>query len=1015
MLSQVLNDIYLGNIVIVDPLTYPDNPGCLQKLEISPIGSAGIAALDDSYVSYLPDSTVGVPYSMTLEATGGTPPYTWSIILGALPSDLTLDPTSGEISGLPTTAGTDPLTVQVMDSTGATDSLKVSITINALPAITISSLPNATIGVPYTEVLEMTGGTPPHTWAIASGALPAGLSLDSNTGEISGVPTAHEAQDFTVRLTDGVGAMDTQALSLAIRLAVITASLPEGTWGASYAASLEASGGEPPYSWGMTAGALPAGLALDSNTGEIWGIPTASGEYPLTVEVLDNAGATDSVGLIITINPPLEVTTISLPEGTVGAFYTATLESSGGTLPHAWDANPEALPAGLSLNSTTGEISGTPTTASVHPFIVELLDNAGAMDNMPLSITINSPPAITTGSLPDGTAGAAYNVSVEASGGTTPYASWEVISGTLPASLNLDLNTGEISGTPTAAGLETFTVQVTDGAGATDSAVLSIDINQPPTITTGSLPEGTVNMFYSVSLVIVGGATPYTWTSGALPTGLSLNSITGEIAGIPTAVAEAQVIAVEVMDSVGAMDGVFLSITINPLPSITTISLPEGTAGTFYSASLMAAGGTAPYTWASGALPNGLSLDSITGEIAGTPTAVAEAQVITVEVMDGAGAMDSVPLSITINPPLAITTSILPDQTVNEPYMATLEASGGTLPRTWEVIYGTLPTGLSLDTNTGEITGTPTAVETKNITVEVMDDAGATDSVQMSITINPSPAITTISLPEGTVNGPYSASLVVVGGTTPYIWASGPLPAGLSLDSITGEIAGTPTAVAEAQFITIEVMDSSGAMDSKQLSITINAGPEISTAEIAAGSTAGGDGELPEGTVNIPYGAILQAAEGTPPYLLWSVSLGNLPAGISLNPDTGEISGTAETDGNWDFTIQVEDSVGATGDKDFTITINPWPTIITTELPGGQVDEDYEQFQIIAEGGTGSYTWAIVKGHLPDGLILGPTGIIYGIPSKATRGIGQEKIITVEITDSLGATGVGQMTITIKK
>ncbi len=95
-----------------------------------------------------------------------------------------------------------------------------------------------------------------------------------------------------------------------------------------------------------------------------------------------------------------------------------------------------------------------------------------------------------------------------------------------------------------------------------------------------------------------------------------------------------------------------------------------------------------------------------------------------------------------------------------------------------------------------------------------------------------------------------------------------------------------------------------------------------------------------------------------------------------------------------------------------TIKINPMPVVVTTALPTGIVDESYPETVLMFEGGTGSYSWVIVKGHLSDGLTLAGN-VISGTPTKATRGIGQEKIITVEVTDSLGATAVGEVTITI--
>jgi hypothetical protein len=164
--------------------------------------------------SSLPNGTVSVAYSQTLAATGGTTPYNWSIASGTLPTGLALN-TSGVISGTPTTAGgPTAVTFRVTDSTSATTTKSLSITINSPPSITTSSLPNGTVGVAYSQTLTATGGTLPYTWSIASGTLPAGLSF-SASGVISGTPTtAGGPTAVTFRVTDSTSATTTVTLSI---------------------------------------------------------------------------------------------------------------------------------------------------------------------------------------------------------------------------------------------------------------------------------------------------------------------------------------------------------------------------------------------------------------------------------------------------------------------------------------------------------------------------------------------------------------------------------------------------------------------------------------------------------------------------------------------------------------------------------------------------------------------------------------------------------------------------------
>src|ERR1019366_863745 len=230
--------------------------------------------------------------------------------------------------------------------------------------ITTTSLPAGTVVVAYSQALSASGGSPPYSWAVASGALPAGLSLSAG-GTLSGTPGTAGSSGFTVRVRDSAAASATAALSLTINppaLRITTTSLPAGTVGVAYSQALGASGGSPPYSWAVASGALPAGLSLSAG-GTLSGTPGTAGSSGFTVRVRDSAAASATAALSLTINPPaLRITTTSLPVGTLGVSYSQALGASGGSPPYSWAVASGALPAGLSL-SAGGTLSGTPGTA----------------------------------------------------------------------------------------------------------------------------------------------------------------------------------------------------------------------------------------------------------------------------------------------------------------------------------------------------------------------------------------------------------------------------------------------------------------------------------------------------------------------------------------------------------------------------------------------------------------------------------------------------------------------------
>ncbi|MBI5741060.1 MAG: putative Ig domain-containing protein [Nitrospirae bacterium] len=239
-------------------------------------------------------------------------------------------------------------------------------------------------------------------------------------------------------------------------------------------------------------------------------------------------GETDEICVIIT--------TPSLPAGTRGAAYSQTLTASNGQPPYTWSIVSGSLPPGVSLSSTTGVISGTPTTSNTYSFTVHVLETNGTTATRDFSIGIYEPLDIITIFPPSGVIGTAYDYTLWAGGGLAPY-TWSVLSGDLPPGLSMD-SSGRITGTPTTVGAYYFTARITDINNNSTAELITLGTYDPIIITTPNLSQGTQGVYYSQALTATGGRTPYTWSiasgSQPLPPGLSLNSSTGEISGIPT-------------------------------------------------------------------------------------------------------------------------------------------------------------------------------------------------------------------------------------------------------------------------------------------------------------------------------------------------------------------------------------------------------------------------------------------------------------------------------------------------
>ena len=984
-------------------------------------------------------ATAGTAYNGTLSESGGTSPYTFTITSGSLPVGLTLNGSTGAITGTPTgPAGNSSVTFQITDAAKMSASHAVAITVNAPPALTITtaSLPAGTTGAAYSQTLQASGGIPPYTWAVTTGSLPAGLSLNSGTGAISGTPsgTLTGTTNFTVTATDSqtpTHATSSANLSITVSappLSVTTTSLAGGTIGNAYAnQTLQATGGISPYKWSVTTGSLPAGLSLNALTGVISGTPTGTfvGTVNFTVTAADSetpSAKTASANLSIAISvAPLSVssTSSSLAVGVVSSVYAgATLRAAGGITPYSWAVTTGSLPAGLTL-SAAGVISGTPTASGTANFTVTVTDSETPTAKTAaanLSIVVNPDLSVTTASLPAGVIGSNYSQTLAAAGGITPY-TWSITTGSLPTGLSLNGSTGVISGKPsgTFTGTVSFTVTVTDNESPTKqtaSANLSIIISAPPlSVTTSSLVGGSIGNAYSQTLQATGGVTPYSWTvtTGSLPAGLSLNAATGVISGTPTGTfVGTDSFTVTVTDAetpTGGKASVNLSIAISVAPlSVTTTSssLPLGVANSLYAgATLQATGGITPYSWAvtTGSLPAGLTLNASTGAISGTPTAPGTAN-FTVTVTDSetpTAKTATANLSLVVNPALSVTTTTLPPGVIGTVYPgATLAAAGGITPYTWSVTTGSLPAGLSLNSSTGVISGTPTGTftGTTSFTVTATDNESPTKhsaSANLSITVTaPTLKVTTTSLPNGVINNSYSATVNATGGVQPYIWSLSGNPAWLSINSSTGALSGTPTATGSFNF-KVTATDSETPTPqtaSANLSIVVNNSAPLQI------TTTG----LPQDVAGTPYSntAYLAAAGGVQPYT-WSYT-GSLPPGMTLNTSTGQLTGTPTSIGTFNFTAKVTDSSSPTqsATANLSISINSTLTITTTSVPDGSVGNQYNA-NVNAAGGVQPYSWSITSGSLPPGLNFNNNNTLNISGQPTTTGT---YTFTLQVTDS---------------
>ncbi|MFZ0319278.1 MAG: putative Ig domain-containing protein [Candidatus Sulfotelmatobacter sp.] len=341
----------------------------------------------------LPQATLTGAYpAQTLQATGGSGAYTWTIVSGALPVGISL--TSGVIAGTPTgTPATSSFTVQAKDAVGDIAQQPLTIVVNPAPAITTTSLPIGEQGRAYSPTLAATGGTGTLSFVTQN---VDGLVLNS-AGAFTGVPSSPGSFPFNAVVRDALGVTASKLLTLTVNapLALNAASLPAGNQNAAYPQQqLVASNGVPPYTnwtWVAAPGSsLPPGLSLNVSLGTITGAPTAAGAFSFIVSVSDSLGATASQTYsiaVIAAGPVIGTT--SLPNGQYNAPYTpVTLSATSGTQPYSWTvASGGVMPGGLTL-SPSGSISGTPAQAGMWSIPVTVTDANSLTANGTVSITV---------------------------------------------------------------------------------------------------------------------------------------------------------------------------------------------------------------------------------------------------------------------------------------------------------------------------------------------------------------------------------------------------------------------------------------------------------------------------------------------------------------------------------------------------------------------------------------------------------------------------------------------------
>ena len=823
----------------------------------------------------------GASFSATPSVSGEY--VTYSVTSGPLPTGLTLNANNGVISGTPSQSVFNrEVTIKAQNTLG---SKTVTLSFSVITSISSFSYPKSTYsiakGVSFSASPNGSGDS--ITYSITSGSLPTGLSLNANSGVISGKPTQSVSnRQVTIKAQNTLGSKTT-TLTFNVLGSISSFSYPKSTYviakGVSFSATPSASGDSITYS--IQSGSLPTGLTLNANSGVISGTPSQSvASREVTIKAQNDLG---SKTVTLTFKVLVPISSFSYPESTYSIErdepFSASPSITGDSVTYSLVSG--TLPNGLTLNTNSGVISGTPSRTILNREVTIKAQNS--LGSKSVSLTFNTLIPVTYFSYPEST----YSIEKDESFSETPSVigdpvTYTLISGYLPVGLILDPTSGFIWGAPSeSVSNRQVTIKAENLLG---SQTVTLIFNVLVPITSFSYPSANYAIerwqSFSASPSVNTQVESFSVESGSLPSGLSLNSATGEISGTPTVSDTGIVVTIRAQNAISTRS---TTITFAVYNRITAFSYPQQSyvLSRAESATLTPSvtGDVVTFTVTSGSLISGLSLSSTTGVISGTPSQYASNRQVTIEACNP---LSCKTYSLTL-------TALQPVRSFSYPSMSYVFAKGSSVSVsasatgdliTYSVTTGQLPTGLTLSSATGTITGVPSQSVNmaRSITITAENDLGS-QTVTMTIQVLEKP--TQLSYPSEEYNIAVGETVSLTpsfnGDLLTFSVTQGSLPSGLVLDAKTGVISGKATTSTAQQSITIGATNSVGSR-----SVTISIRVVISITAYRYSNT--------EYTlVNGKRYKLTPSITGEKPSFL--IVNGTLPDGLILNAVTGVIEG----------------------------------------------------------------------------------------------------------------------------
>ena len=956
--------------------------------------------------------------SIKIEATDNSGLAVSNTVSG-LPNGVSFDSNTNTISGTPTKVGSYLITVTTTDAEGNKTETNFTIKVVDTTKPTVTSIEDQSkeVNTPIDSItIEATDNSGQAVTNKVSG-LPEGVSFDSATNTISGTPTKVGSYPIMVTTTDESGNETTTSFTIKVvdTTKPTVTSIEDQTKEVNTpidSITIEATDNSGQAVTNKVSG-LPEGVSFDSATNTISGTPTKVGSYPIVVTTTDASGNETTTSFTIKVVDTTKPTVTAIKDQTkevntpIDSITIEATDNSG----QAVISKVSGLPAGVSFDSATNTISGTPTKVGSYPITVTTTDASGNKTETKFTIAVVDTTKPTVTSIKDQTKEvntAIASITIEATD-NSGQAVTNKVSG-LPEGVSFDSATNTISGSPMKVGSYPIVVTTTDESGnetTTNFTIKVVDTTKPMVT---SIEDQTKEVNTAIDSITIeatdnSGQAVTNKVSG-LPEGVSFDSATNTISGMPTKVGSYP-ITVTTTDAEGnaTITNFTIKVVDTTKPTVTAIKDQTKEVNTSIDSITVEAtdnSGQAVTNKVSG-LPEGVSFDSATNTISGTPTKVGSYPIV-VTTTDAEGNATTTNFTIAVVDTTKPTVTSIKDQTqeVNTAIDSIkVEATDNSGQVVANIVSG-LPEGVTFDSETNTISGTPTKVGSYPIVVITTDASGNETTTNFTIAVVDTTKPTVSSIENQTIEVNTSIDLIKIeatdnSGQVVTNKVNG-LPEGVSFDSATNTISGTPTKVGSYP-ITVTTTDAEGNATTTNFTIKV-----VDTTKPTVTAIKDQTKE-----VNTPIDSIkIEATDNSGKAVTNKVS--GLPDGVSFDSVTNTISGTPTKVGSYPIMVTTTDASGNKTETKFTIEVvdKTAPTVTAIENQTKEVNTAIDSIKIEATDNSGQAVTNKVSG-LPEGVSFdSETNTISGTPTK----VGSYPI-TVTTTDAEGNATTTNFTIKV--